>query len=74
MSIDTKRQKYKDLSSIKSDQGRFLLLCEYMTLPYSISGLTNPLENHSCFMILSYCSIYVITTHTLPNVMLMVEG
>ena len=56
MSIDTKRQKYQDLSSVKTDQGRFLLR-ENMTLPYSISGVTNPLENHSCSMILSYCSI-----------------
>ena len=44
MSIDTKRQKYKDLSSIKTDQGRVLLLCENMTLPYSISRVTDPLE------------------------------
>ena len=71
MSIDTNRQKYKDLSSIKTEQGRSLLLRGNMTLPYSISGVTNPLENHSCSMILPYCSIQGITTHTLPNVILM---
>ena len=38
-----------------------------MILRYSISGVTNPLENHSCSMILPYCSIEVITTNTLPN-------
>ena len=62
MSINTYRQKYKDLSSIKTDQSRALLLREIMTLPYSITGVTNPLENHSCSMIFPHRSISVITT------------
>ena len=53
--LETKVQRY--LSSIKTDQSRVLLLRENMTLPYSISGVTNPLENHRGSMILPYCSI-----------------
>ena len=54
--------KVLDTGSIKTEQDRALLLRGNMTLPYSISGVTNPLENHSCSMILPHCSINVITT------------
>ena len=54
--------KVLETGSIKTEQDRALLLRGNMTLPYSIIGVTNPLENHSCSMILPHCSIYVITT------------
>ena len=41
----------------KTDHSRALLHREYMTLPYGVSGVTNPLENYSCSMILPHCSI-----------------
>ena len=41
-------------SSIKTDHSKALLHRELMTLPYSISGVTNPIENHSCSMILPH--------------------
>ena len=41
----------------KTDNSRVLLYRENMTLEYGISGETNPLENHSCSMILPHCSI-----------------
>ena len=53
MSIDAWRQKYLILALEKTDHSRALLHRENMTLPYGISGVINPLENHSCSMILS---------------------
>ena len=38
-----------------------------MTLQYGISGVINPLENHSCSMILPHCSIQVITTNSVDH-------
>ena len=50
--------KVLDTSSIgKNDHSRALVLNENMTLPYGKSGATNPIENHSCSMILPHCSI-----------------
>ena len=57
VSLNTQREKYKHLRSIKTDQSRALLLRENMTLPHSISGVTKPLENHSCSILLPNCSI-----------------
>ena len=42
-----------------------------MTLPYSISGVSNPLENDSCSMILPDCSIQVVVTGSLLLFLLM---
>ena len=47
----------------KTDHSRTLLHRENMTLPYGINGVTNPLENYSCFMILPHCSILRISYH-----------
>ena len=41
----------------KTDHSRVLLYHENTTLQYGISGVANPLENHSCSMILALCSI-----------------
>ena len=58
MSTDTYRQKYLVLALEKIDNSRVLLYRENMTLQSGIiSGVTNPLENHSCSMILPHCSI-----------------
>ena len=49
--------KVHDTCSRKTDHSRALLHRENMTLPYGISEVTDPLENHSCSMILPHCLI-----------------
>ena len=51
------KTKVLDTGSLKTDQDRVLLQRENISIPYSISGVTNPLENHSCSMILPSCLI-----------------
>ena len=47
----------------KTDHKQDITIRDDMTLQYGKSGVTNPLENHSCSMILPHCSIPSISYH-----------